>query len=204
MFGYHAAGNRCAVDLGALRLPIGQADAMRLLRQAGFEECRVDLVALARDRVGASRYRRGAAMTEAPDLFDCSGFIKWLFAQRGIWLPRRSIQQFRIGRPVAFDALLPGDLVFSAGSRGYFDEDPASAIGHVGLLTGEGTVIHAADRRRGVAERSFRIPPSSSFRGARRVIPAGSNVRTLVIPPDREVETSDDIRWIILQRLTRP
>jgi len=41
----------------------------------------------------------------------------------------------------------------------------------------------------------------AKFRGARRYIPQDRTVITLQVPENRDVEYSDDIRWIILQSL---
>jgi len=41
----------------------------------------------------------------------------------------------------------------------------------------------------------------SKLRGIRRYIPKNVEILTLGIPPEREVETADDIKWIVLQAL---
>jgi cell wall-associated NlpC family hydrolase len=58
-------------------------------------------------------------------------------AQAGIRLPHQSGQQMRHGRPVARGELRPGDLVFWNG--------------HVALSLGGNRIVHAANRRTGVA-----------------------------------------------------
>lgn len=71
--------------------------------------------------------------------FDCSGLIQFAYAQVGVALPRRSVDQAAAGSAVAADPaqLLPGDiLVFAA--------RPGGAVSHVGLYTGEGRFIHSA------------------------------------------------------------
>lgn len=203
MFGYRSARGRCAFDLTRSGLPMPERDVMRILSLEGFREVEVDLVARARSRIGASRYRRGARMVEAPGVVDCSSFVKWLYAERGIWIPRRSIQQRKTGVEVPPDECRAGDLVFSRGALERRDGD-ADGVGHVALATGEGTVIHAANTGAGVIESPLEgLTADGVFRGIRRIIPSGSRVVTLSCPMSWEVETSDDVRWIILQSLPR-
>lgn len=199
---YRAVGNRCAVILEFLRLPISSEETLATLSPKGFRVVEVDLVALARQCIGTSRYRRGARPSEAPAVVDCSSFVKWLYAMRGIWLPRRSIQQRELGEAVSLDELVAGDVVFVSGVVDYYHDDPANGVGHVGIATGDGTVIHAADRKANVVESLLdKFVGKAKFRGARRYIPKGVEVLTLETPLNREVEIADDIRWIILQSL---
>jgi cell wall-associated NlpC family hydrolase len=65
--------------------------------------------------------------------FDCSGLVMYSYAQIGITLPHYSGYQQNMGKPVAMNALIAGDLVF----KGY----PVSY--HVGMYAGGGQVIHA-------------------------------------------------------------
>ena len=199
---FRAVGNRCAVKLQSLGLPVSGEEALHILHEAGFEPLVVDLVELGQALIG-SEYRRGARPSEAPSVFDCSSFIKYLYGQRGVWLPRRSVQQRQYGDPVELDELRGGDLVFCSGRIDYFYEDTNDGVGHVGMATGEGTVLHAANKRCGVieVETSAFLGKSSDFRGARRIIPSDTCVLTMRTPLGREVETSDDMRWIVLQNL---
>ncbi len=200
---YRATGTRCAVDLTELNLPITDLEAMIILERKGFRTVEVDLSVTAQSCVGVSVYRRGAKSTEAPGIVDCSSLVRWIYRQRGIWLPRRSIQQREYGTPVPPDQVSAGDLVFTSGYMNYWINDPTDGVGHVGIVTNTGSVIHAANKRTGVIESSFDdfIEQGSAFRGARRLIPQGRTVQTLQVPPTREVDTSDDLRWIILQSL---
>lgn len=197
---YRAVGNRCAVDFRALRLPIPDPEILQKLSEMGFVELRVNLVDLARQCIRTSQYSRGARLSTAPGLLDCSSFIKWLYGQRGIWLPRRSIQQRECGRSVPIDDLSPGDVVFVSGRINYYRTDPSDGVGHVGLATGEGTIIHAANKSEHVIESSVDEFVGDAFRGARRYIPKRRTVRTFRTPFGSEIESSDDIRWRILQR----
>ncbi len=196
---YRAVGNRLAVDFASLKLSVTAEQILELLLAQGFGVIEVDIVKLARQCIGA-QYRRGARLREAPGVFDCSSLIKWLYSQRGIWLPRRSIQQRGAGWAVSRDKLVAGDVIFTSGFIDYYFNDPADGVGHVGIATENRTVIHAANKRCGVVETDLaKFAPQEKFRGVRRYIPRGRKVPTLTLPPGREVEISNDLKWIFLQ-----
>lgn len=95
--------------------------------------------------------------------FDCSGFVCRVYAEQGWALPRVSRDQARAGRPVARDALEPGDMLFFAES--------GRPISHVGIYLGNGQMVHASSGRGEVtvaalSARWFR----TRWAGARRVL----------------------------------
>jgi cell wall-associated NlpC family hydrolase len=199
---YRAVGNRVAVSLDSLHLPISHEETLAMLTKKDFTLVEVDIIALARQCIGVSQYRRGANPSEAPVIVDCSSFMKWLYAQRGIWLPRRSIQQREYGKVVNLNELVAGDLVFASGRISYHHHDPADGVGHVGIATDDGTIIHAANKKANVIETLLdEFVGKTKFRGARRYIPKDVNVLTFETPADRYVEIADDLRWIIQQSL---
>ena len=73
-----------------------------------------------------------------PSGFDCSGFVKYVFAHFGVNLPRTSYSQMNVGTPVTREELLPGDLVVFRGG------------GHVGIYCGNNMYIHAPQTGRTV------------------------------------------------------
>lgn len=77
-------------------------------------------------------YRNGGA---DPAGFDCSGFVRYVFGQHGLAVPRSVGEQFRSGRAVGTNAVLPGDLVF-------FDTTGRGAS-HVGIVIGGDEFVHA-------------------------------------------------------------
>lgn len=195
---YRAVGNRIALVMSELRLPIADEKILQTLLNKGFTVLDVDIIALARSCVGVSTYKRGARVSEAPAVVDCSGFVRWLFAERGIWLPRRSIQQREAGEIISLGEAVAGDLVFTSGSKDYYLEDKTDGVGHVGFVTDVNTVIHASNQKRGVVEDPLeRFVGRDRFRGARRYLHVQDTVLTLEIPPHRLVETTDDLRWIV-------
>lgn len=70
--------------------------------------------------------------------FDCSGFVRTVFAKIGIELPHSAREQFSLGERVSRDELEPGDLVFFHTSR--------RSASHVGIYVGDDKFVHAATR----------------------------------------------------------
>jgi cell wall-associated NlpC family hydrolase len=96
-----------------------------------------------------------------PRSFDCSGLTVWAMRAAGIALPRTSYSQFDAGAPVDRSSIQAGDLVF-------FDTD-GSGASHVGVATGNATVI-SATASSGVVEHSISGPYwGARYVGARRV-----------------------------------
>ncbi len=198
---YRAADNLCAVDLSSLKLPVSDFDALKILEILGFSIEKTNISRLAWQCIGRSEYELGAHPNNAPHSVDCSSFTRWLYSQRGIWIPRLSIQQRSFGTKVDISEIRPDDLVFTrSGCGNYFEDDPLDNVGHVGVYIGNG-VVHAHSKRYHVVLESLGTFAKSGFRGVRRYIPAKSSALTLRIPKDLLVESSDDIRWIILRNL---
>ena len=74
-------------------------------------------------------YVWGAA---GPGQFDCSGLVKWAYAQVGINLPHYTVSQWNMGEHISKSQLQPGDLVF------FFP-----TIEHVGIYVGDGLMLDA-------------------------------------------------------------
>ena len=67
--------------------------------------------------------------------FDCSGFVRYVYAHFGVSLPHSSYAQFGDGRRVARRSLRPGDLIFfDGGTRGQPFELPISLLAPGGVL----------------------------------------------------------------------
>ena len=94
-----------------------------------------DVVQIARKYVGAP-YRWGGS---GPSGFDCSGLVRYVYAQVGVELPHNAAKQYGLGAPVAREDLQPGDIVF-------FDR-----LRHNGIYIGEGRFIHARQTGKRVA-----------------------------------------------------
>ena len=119
-----------------------------------------ELIDTARTMMG-TRYKYGGIAPQSG--FDCSGFTRWVFEQHGIDLPRSSVEQFEMGKPVGIEKLKPGDLVFFRIRR-------RNQSLHVGIVTGPGTFIHSPNKGDRVREESFLQPYwVGRYIGARRV-----------------------------------
>jgi peptidoglycan DL-endopeptidase LytE len=92
-----------------------------------------------------------------PRGFDCSGFVRFVYAHFGVTLPHSSYAQFSDGRRIRRGSLSPGDLVF-------FD-----SVGHVGIYIGNGRFIHAPHSGTRVRIETFAGWYSTRFSGARRL-----------------------------------
>lgn len=96
-----------------------------------------------------------------PGGFDCSGLLQYVWAQRGVQIPRTTYDQVRAGAPVARSQLQPGDAVFFTGS------DPMNGLpGHVGMYIGGGKFIEAPHT--GASVRISELAGRRDFAGARR------------------------------------
>lgn len=71
--------------------------------------------------------------------FDCSGFVRYVYQQHGLAMPREVRDQFRVGKTVNRDHLEPGDLVFFS--------TVAPGASHVGIVIGGDQFVHAPSER---------------------------------------------------------
>jgi cell wall-associated NlpC family hydrolase len=96
--------------------------------------------------------------------FDCGGYTQYVYGEFGIKLPKRAIEQFKLGTHIEAPARQAGDLVFFA------SPDPRASL-HVGIYEGDGWFLHAAGRRSNVTR--SRLDDSKyvkRFLGTRRLI----------------------------------
>ena len=97
-----------------------------------------------------------------PSGFDCSGYVRYVFANAGIYLPRTADAQYECGYSVSTAELVPGDLVFFS----TYEAGPS----HVGIYLGDGNFINAASSS-GVSIASlYSSYWGSCYIGARRVM----------------------------------
>ena len=94
----------------------------------------------------------------SPRGFDCSGFVRYVYAHFGVGLAHSSYSQFSSGRRVSRGGLEPGDLVFFNG------------LGHVGIYIGGGRFIHAPHTGTRVSIASLGGGYGGEFDGARRLV----------------------------------
>lgn len=105
------------------------------------------IVDAARSKIGAP-YGWGAT---GPNAFDCSGLTSWAYQQVGKNIPRTSQAQAGGGTPVSIDNLQAGDIVAYYGGAS-----------HVGIYTGNGTIVHALNSSTPVSEHDLHYMPIHS------------------------------------------
>lgn len=97
-----------------------------------------------------------------PSGFDCSGYVRYVFAHAGIYLPHTADAQYECGYPVSTGELVAGDLVFFS----TYEPGPS----HVGIYLGDGEFINASSSQ-GVSIASlYSSYWGSCYIGARRVM----------------------------------
>jgi cell wall-associated NlpC family hydrolase len=87
----------------------------------------IQVLAAAKALIGVP-YRFGG---ETPNGFDCSGYVRFVYAQTGLLLPHSAKAQDAAGAPVDGSVARPGDLVI-------WNDDSHSAI-----YAGHGQIFHA-------------------------------------------------------------
>lgn len=73
-----------------------------------------------------------------PDGFDCSGFVRYVYANAGLDLTRKSSEDYFMSDTTIVENPVPGDIVF-------FKNTYKSGISHMGIYLGDGTFIHAGN-----------------------------------------------------------
>lgn len=110
------------------------------------------LIDLAKSFIGVPYKYGGTAPSTG---FDCSGFVKYVYGNFGMELPRTTSELANIGVEIPLDSCKKGDLIVFAGRNK--DTRP---IGHVGIITSElcepVNFIHSAtSRNRGIVISAF-------------------------------------------------
>jgi LysM repeat protein len=122
----------------------------------------------------ATPYRFGGSSHQG---IDCSSFVRNVFRELNIDLPRTAREQYRLGSSIDPGNLQSGDLLFY---RTY-----AKYPSHVGIYLGDQKMIHASPRSRRVVIASVDTPYfRSRFIGAKRLAQLGGNLDLDVLPGD--------------------
>ena len=115
--------------------------------------------------VGTALSLRGAPYRNGgsdPSGFDCSGFVSYVFAQQGLYMPRTVSEQYAQGQPIGQDSVAPGDLVF------FSTVGPGAS--HVGIAISQAEFVHAPSSSGVVRIESLSAPYwASRFVGTRRI-----------------------------------
>lgn len=203
-----SVGNRIAVDFGALNVPIQITEALGILKTRNIRPIEVSVEVLARSLVGKASWKLPSRLWEAPYYFDCASLTKWLYGQKGVWIPRRPLGQLefcrQFGSIQSVDEITTGDLLFvSSPYRDGIKSNSEVEVGHVCIVSDLNNAICATNSEfgTGIVELPIaRILSSRRLAAIGRVI-CPDTLTTLIFPPEREIETVDDIKHIILRSL---
>lgn len=128
---------------------------------AESDELRGQIVVNAISQSGKN-YRYGG---DGPEDFDCSGLVRFVYAQVGLTVPRTTLTLFNAGEPVAMRDVRPADLLFYR-----FDDSPGPP-NHVMIFIGNGEAIHAPAGGKVVRSAKVDTPGfNRRFIGARRLM----------------------------------
>ncbi|MCM1084268.1 MAG: C40 family peptidase [Clostridium sp.] len=98
-----------------------------------------DIANFALQYVGYPYVYGGTSLTNGAD---CSGFVMTVYKNFGYSLPRTADDQSLVGVEVSRENIQPGDLIFYDYGTG--------VVQHVGIYTGNGQMVHAANTRLGI------------------------------------------------------
>ena len=120
--------------------------------------------------------------------FDCSGFVKYVYSQFGVDLPRTAEQQAYTGTKIAVEDALPGDLVFMMDSTGY--------IYHVVIYAGDGKALEARGSNYGVG--CFDLDYGNTCWAVKLINDGGINVSTGRIDGMNDTKDQLELIWAIV------
>lgn len=98
-----------------------------------------------------------------PRTFDCSSFVRYVYRQHGIYLPRTAAAQSRVGTRVSKGNLIAGDIVF-------FKNTYKRGISHVGIYAGNNRIIHAFPRKGVTVDSLSNSYLRAKYAGSKRVL----------------------------------
>lgn len=128
-------------DLVAKKADINRATALsRGLPTSRGDIAECDIIRTAMQYAGVSYVYGGTSPVTG---MDCSAFVRSVFSQYNVSLPRTAREQSQVGEGVSFDQLQPGDRLYFAVKNSYPD--------HCGIYAGGGYFVHCSSRKRGVA-----------------------------------------------------
>ncbi|WP_353048254.1 C40 family peptidase [Planococcus sp. ISL-110] len=110
-----------------------------------------------------------------PSGFDCSGYLRYVFNNFDISIPRTSAEQYKIGTGVSKSNLKEGDMVFFSGTY-------KAGISHAGIYVGNGNFISATSGGVTIANLNTNPYWAPKYTGARRLDEI-KNVATPVSKP---------------------
>lgn len=183
-----------------LRANPEEENIIQILNKTGWQWEKVEnpiekIISLAQQNIGKPYHLGASVSKDAPDKFDCSSFVAWLFVQAGIAIPRMSVDQYVYGESVLFADIVQGDLIFSNSGNGKVHYESVEwnkgtkipgGIDHVGIYLGNGKIIHASKKTGTVVvEKIVESPSFKDITGAKRVSSTKGRRFVMLIPSDR-------------------
>lgn len=191
-------------------------DLIRDLARLGFEYKKIEhprkkIALRAKELVGIPYFYGASVRFDAPNKFDCSGFVAYLYLEAGIKIPRISVDQYVFGEEVSFEDIDAGDLVFSVneGSEVYHEsiewmkgtKVPSQGIDHVGVYVGDGMIAHASRYNKSVGpeggvliEKLVESPRFKNITGIRRIASVDEERFSVIAPAERfDIRIAADI-----------
>jgi phenylalanyl-tRNA synthetase beta subunit len=139
---------------------ISQSEVLEILDRLGCDTEVVNpketVLSVSENQLGAPYTYGASVLRDAPNTFDCSSFVSWVFVQAGIALPRISVDQFAYTERIQESNLAAGDIIFAntekdEGGEIYHETKEymtgtkvPNGVDHCGIYIGDGEVIHAS------------------------------------------------------------
>ncbi len=179
-----------------LGIEIPAAKVVKILEGLGFEvklkSAIEKLIKKAKKLVGKP-YKFGADLKHAPREFNCSSLVRHVYRKMGLGLPRDAIEQIETGKKISKKHLEPGDLIFSKGlTVPRKNKKWPQGVGHVGIYSGKGKVIHASQKLMKVQETD--LEEFKQWRGACRLLEEEDSLLTVKVPTRRlDIQGPEDL-----------
>lgn len=94
-------------------------------------------ILMAAKKLLGKNYLYGASINDLNN-FDCSSFVKRIYKEAGLSLPRTSKEQSQVGKKINRNSLEIGDLVFF--------NTLGNGVSHVGMYIGNNKFVHASSK----------------------------------------------------------
>lgn len=193
-----------------LGIDVPEKDVIKILEGLSFEVKKIkpidNVIKLAQSLKGKP-YKYGASVSyDAPEFFDCSSFVSYVFAHSGIQVPRMTIDQYFYGKPVDVKDLKPGDLVFSNTevliNKIHYESVDFMAgrkikegVDHVGIYLGKGKIIYTSSFTGEVVIKDLKkLKEFKNLRGFKRMITEDDDLLLVTVPQARlDIRIKEDL-----------